>query len=85
MTEGYFEQIQDRNIQMLKYAKSEPAKNDKQKIYSNDLENLKSKALLTAVLYRYINRPILLKMDEEKKGTIYMGIKTFIECFEAIE
>jgi hypothetical protein len=84
VTEAYYEKIQNRNIQMLKYAEGEPKQSEVMKIYSNDLLNLKSKALLTAVLFRFNNRPVLLKMDEKKKGIITFGIKSFIECFETI-
>jgi len=84
VTEAYFETIQNRNIHMLQYVEGEPEQNDRLKIYTSNLQNLKSKALLTAVLFRYNNRPVLSKMDEKKKGIILVGIKTFIECFETI-
>ncbi len=69
---------------MFQYAEGEPEINDRLKIYSRDLHNLKSPALLTAVLFRCNNRPVLSKMDEKKKGIILIGIKSFIECFETI-
>ena len=82
VTETYFDKIQNRNIQMLKYVEGEHEEDERLKIYSNDLQNLKSKALFTAILYRYINRPVLKKMGKEKKGIILVGIKSFIEYFE---
>ncbi|NLO69872.1 MAG: hypothetical protein GX102_02755 [Porphyromonadaceae bacterium] len=84
VTEAHFEKIQNRNIQMLQYIEGEPEQNDKLKIYSDDLQNLKSKALLAAVLFRYNHKPVLLKMDEYKRGIIFVGIKSFVECFETI-
>ena len=84
VTKAYFEKIQNRNIHMLQYVEGEPGQNDRLKIYSSDLQNLKSKTLLTAVLFRYNNRPVLSKMEEKKKGIILVGIKSFIECFETI-
>jgi len=81
---SFFERIQNRNIQMLQYVEGEHGENAGMKIYGNDLQNLKSKALFTAVLFRYNNRPVLLKMDDNKKGIILIGIKSFIECFETI-
>lgn len=84
VTEAHFEKIQDRNISMLLYVQGEPEHTNSMKIYSDDLLNLKSKALFTAVLLRYTTRPVLLKMDAEKRGIILVGIKSFIECFETI-
>ena len=84
VTETYFEKVQNRHIKMFKYIEGEPKQNDKIDVYSHDLGKLKSKALLTAVLHRYNNRPTLIKMDDESKGIIFVGIKSFIECFETI-
>lgn len=84
ITAGQFEKIQKRNIQMLKFSEGEPTQTDKMNVYSLDLQNLKSKSLLSAILYRYQNRAVLRKMDIEKKGIILIGIKSFIECFETI-
>jgi hypothetical protein len=84
VTKTYFEKIQDRNIEMLKYIEGEHKQDGKMNVYSYDLEKVKSKALLTAVLYRYKSRPVLLKMDEQSKGIIFVGMKSFIECFETI-
>ena len=84
VTETDFEKVQDRHIKMLNYIEGETEQNEKLNTYSYDLDKLKSKALLTAVLYRYDNRPVLLKMDKVTKGFIFVGIKSFIECFETI-
>ena len=84
VTETHFEKVQDRNIKLLKYTEGEPEQTDKLNVYSFDLAYLKSKSLLTAVLYRYNNRPVLVKMNQESKGIIFLGIKSFIECFETI-
>jgi len=84
VTEDHFETIQLKNIAMLQYCEGELDEVEKIKIYISDLSNLKSKALFTAVLFRYNERPGLLKMDERKKGIILIGIKSFIECFETI-
>ena len=82
ITEAHFEKVQDRNIEMLKYIQGETDQSDKLDVYSYDLENIKSKSLLTSVLFRYNTRPVLMKMDEESKGIVFIGIKCFIECFE---
>jgi hypothetical protein len=84
ITESDFEKIQNRNIKMLQYTQGELEPNGTLKIYSNDLQNLKSKALLAAILFNFNNKPVLSKMQTGKKGIILVGIKSFIECFETI-
>lgn len=84
VTEALFTKMMKRNIQMLKYSEDEPSEQDKLEVYSADLQNLKSKSLLAAVFFRFYNRPVLIKMEKEKTGTILIGIKSFIECFETI-
>ena len=84
VTESYFNKVQKKNIEMLRYTQDEPKENDILEIYSSDLQNFKSKSLLTAIVLRFNERPTLLKMDIEKKGAIMVGIKSFIECFETI-
>lgn len=83
VTEEYFETIQNKYIEMLQYAEGE--RNEvRMQIYASDLDNLKSKALLVAVLLRYNTKDALLKMDETKRGIVLIGIKSFIKCFETI-
>lgn len=84
ITEVDFEKTQIRNIQMLKYSEGESSNDDRMKVYSNDLKYLKSKSLLGAIIYKFNNSPILIKMNETKKNIILIGIKSFIECFETI-
>jgi len=84
VTEEYYERIEDKNIAMLQYTDGVPDKMEKIKIYSSDLSNLKSKALYAAVVKRYNEREVLLKMDTRKRGIILLGIKCFIECFDTI-
>jgi len=83
VTEPCFNKIQERNIKMLWYSNCE-TESDKLKIYSNDLQNLKSKSLMTAILFRFYERSTLLQMNIQTKGAVMIGIKSFIECFETI-
>jgi len=84
VNQAYFEKIQTRNLQMLKYSEGELSQKDKLKVFAPDLQNLKSKSLLAAILFRFNNRLVLSKMNVQKKGLILIGIKSFIECFETI-
>ena len=83
ITKKLFEKIHDRNISMLKYAEGESS-GQQTIIYINDLQNLKSKALMAAILFRFNNQPNLSDLEVEMKGMILIGFKTFIECFEII-
>ena len=82
ITETDFEKAQSRYMHMLKYVEGESDQKEITNIYTYDLERLKSKALVTAVLLRYNTRPVLKKMDMDIKGIIFLGIRCFIECFE---
>jgi len=83
LKESYYNKILKKNFEMLNYSKDEP-KGNQVEIYSSDLQNLKAKSLFTAILYRFNERDILLKMSVEIKGAVILGIKSFIECFETI-
>ena len=84
VTEFNFNKILKRNIKMLKYSEGESKEIDKLEIFAYDLQNLKSKSLMTSVFFRFNVRPTLLNMDIQKKSSIMIGIKSFIECFETI-
>ena len=80
----YFEMIQLRHIEMLRYMDDEFSQKEIGEITSSDLENVKSKVLLTAVLIRYDTRPVLMRMNDEMKGIVFIGVKSFIEYFEKL-
>ncbi|WP_020530993.1 hypothetical protein [Flexithrix dorotheae] len=82
ITEAFFERAEKKHIDMLKYSEGEPNESARKKVFSNDLENLQSKGLWTAVLLKFEDREALLKMEKESKVIILIGIKSFIECFE---
>lgn len=84
VTVADFENVEFRYIEMLKYIDGESSKKGKDKLYSHDIEKVKSKPLLTAVLFRLNTRPVLIKMDEQIRGIVLIGIRSFIECFEKI-
>lgn len=82
VTESDFETVQDKFIQIMQEG------NLKQTLQAGTLsmesQNLRSKALLTAVLFRYNNEPVLRTMDEAKRGIVLVGIMSFIKCFETV-
>jgi hypothetical protein len=84
VTGSFFNKIQQKNIEMLKYTEGEPEENEKLEIFSYDLQNLKSKSLLAAIFLRFNERAVLVNMDFNNKGAVMIGIKSFIECFEEI-
>ena len=85
LTEDQFERLQKRNIGLLKYLEGEPESDEKRYVTSSDLGNLRSKALLTGIFYRFKNQKSLIEMDVETKGIVLIGLKSLIECFEEIE
>ena len=84
ITQEHFEKIQNRNIHMLRYVEGERNQDVVSEVYANDLKSLQSKSLWTTILYSFNSRPVLLKMDQESRGAIFIGIKSFIECFESL-
>lgn len=84
ISETQFTIIQNRNIEMLKYTDGESNESDKLEIYGADIQHIKSKALLTAILFRWNERPTLQQMNITAKGAVLIGAKSFIECFEAV-
>jgi len=85
LTEDQFERLQKRNIGLLKYLEGEPDPDEKRYVTSSDLGILRSKALLTAIFYRFKNQKSLIEMNIETKGIVLIGLKSLIECFEEIE
>ena len=83
ITQKLFEKICDRNISMLHYANGETAE-QQPAIFHSDLQNLKSKSLMSVILFRFKDHPNLADMSIQVKAQILIGIKSFIECFEII-
>jgi hypothetical protein len=84
ITQEEFEKLQNRNIQMLKYVSGEKNQLEIMKIYAKDLENIKSKELFAVIAMRYLDTPVLYNLEEKSKAILLIGLKCFIECFEAI-
>ncbi|EKF54419.1 hypothetical protein I215_12343 [Galbibacter marinus] len=82
ITQTMFEKAQQKIIQMLHYSEGEP-ESLRDQIYEVEFQNLKSKSLWAAVLFRFHNRPALMNLNSENKGIILVGILSFIQCFEA--
>lgn len=83
ITEKNFEAVQLRHIKMLKDAQG-GLPDARRELYANDWDYVKSKSLAAMIVLRIRERPVLAKMDKEKRGIILVGIKSFIECFEAL-
>lgn len=81
VTQTQFEEVQRQNMYMLHYSEGE-SEESRDKIYTDELQNLKSKSLWAAVHFRYNTRPALINMDPEIKGITLIGILSFIQCFE---
>jgi len=84
LTEIQFEETQNRNIEFFKYLGGEKSKRDFINTTSLDLENIRSKALLTGILFRFDTTTVLSNIKGDLKGIVLIGIKSLIECFEII-
>jgi hypothetical protein len=54
------------------------------RLVSSDFENLRAKSLLTGVLAQFDLKAAFLDMKGETRGTVIIGLKSLIECFEEI-
>jgi len=77
-----FEEAQKRNIGFFQYLDAEKSKEDFINITSIDLQNIKSKALIAGILFRFDTTPVLSNLKSDLKGMVLIGIKSLIECFE---
>jgi hypothetical protein len=82
VTKEQYERIALRNLQMLKYYEGEPGKTQKTAVIKSDLGHLESKAILTAVIFRFKTNGTLVNLKEEIKGVVLIGMKTLVECLE---
>jgi len=85
LTQYKYEKMVKRNINLLMYLDGESSAAERQYVTSSDLSNLRSKALLAEIFYRFENQKSLLEMNIEAKGATLIGMKSLIECFEEIE
>lgn len=83
LTETAFEAKYQKNTHFFKFLEVE-SKEDIGKVYKSDLEQVKSKALLAAILHRFTTRPVLVAMKHEPKTSVLIGVKSLIECFDDI-
>ncbi len=83
ITEELFEKVLKRNFALLQSA--EGISEDQQAIlFGNDLQNLKAKALMMAVLFRFKDHPALKSMLKNLEFSVLLGMKALIECLEII-
>jgi len=85
ITEELYEGIHERNIKMLKYYEGETNLADKDAVISSDLNNMKSKALFTSVIFMFNTDKVLKRMKGSTKGIVIIGMKSLIECFEKVK
>jgi len=77
-----FEKVQERNISMLRYLDGVNTDEEQSYVTRSDLSHLKSKALLTGVMFQFDHLQSLTKMGINEKGMLIIGMKSLIECFE---
>lgn len=84
ITAGMFEAMEEKNIRFLKYLEGEPTIQAQALTTLNDLKQLKSLGLFTAVLFKVKEGKALSKLPDDEAAIILVGLKSLIECFEKI-
>ena len=69
---------------MFKYAEGEPDIASQSNVFSMQLDKIKSKALLSLILLKFNTEPVLLKMQNSKRASIMIGVKSLLESFESL-
>jgi hypothetical protein len=82
LTEQEFIKVRDQLLFMLKYLEGETNEKEAKKIIQNDIEKIQSKALFTAIIYRYNTQPNIIKISNQVRGFIFIDLKTFLIYFE---
>lgn len=76
--------VENLNIKMFKYAEGEPDIVSQSNVFSMQLDKIKSKALLSLILLKFNTEPVLLKMQNSKRASIMIGVKSLLESFESL-
>ena len=84
INESQFEQQQLKNAQLIQYLHGEPTLQAQQLTTDLNLDQLRSKALFSAVLFRVLDGKHLQSLEEETRGVFILSMKSLIECFETI-
>jgi hypothetical protein len=84
LTEEMFEKAIKRNVDFFKYLDGEGYANDFMNTTTSDLEHIKSKALLTGIFYRWNTHPGIVKMEDQIKSDLLIGLKSIIEGLEEL-
>lgn len=84
ITEQDFDKVQNRHVKMLKYLESETDQKEIDKIHLNDLKNVKSIGLFSLILTRFTQSSVLSELEKRKQAILLIGIKSTIECLDAI-
>lgn len=83
ITEKMYLQAEDEIVEML--LKSEKSsEQEKEKLATSYIQNIHSKALVTFIMFSFIEDPDLRELDRQAEGAILLGFKTIIRCFDKI-
>jgi hypothetical protein len=77
-----FEIIHSRNVSMVKYTDKEEDE-VAAKVVHREMDLIKSRALLSFIIFILKVNPIFDKMDKQIRGLVLMDLKCSIECIES--
>lgn len=83
ITESHLKKFDKKNAEFFNYLSGED-KDEMREITEITLEAMDSKAILTALIYRFNGKNIFKKMNQDTKSELLLELKTLIECFEHI-
>ena len=83
ITEGHLKKFDKKNADFFNYLSGED-ENEMKEITEIALEAMDSKAILTALIYRFNGKSIFKKMNQDTKSELILELKTLIECLEYI-
>lgn len=82
LTQDDFYKSLNKNLQMMQQSESLNTQNKKAELFQKDLQNLKSKALMAAVLMRFNKQSPLVKLNATIRSQMFVSFKSFIDCFD---
>ncbi|MFW6046605.1 MAG: hypothetical protein ACOCP4_02300 [Candidatus Woesearchaeota archaeon] len=84
ITESHLKKFDKKNAEFFNYLSGDDSENEMKKTTEIVLEEMESKAILTALIYRVNEKSVFKKMNQDRKSEFIMEMKTLIDCFEDI-
>ena len=84
ITESHLKKFDKKNAEFFNYLSGDDSEDEMKKTTEIALEEMVSKAILTALIYRANEKSVFKKMNQDRKSEFILEFKTLIDCFEEI-